>query len=90
MTAYRLYFLDTRNHILGVEILDCDSDAQAIEAAGRLAPHRDFELWDRDRLVARLVHNRGGGARSMPSLAPVDEIRARDFLIGFTSLEAAD
>ena len=88
MTAYRLYFLDAANHILGVEILESGSDAEAIEAAGRLARHGDFELWDRDRLVGRLIREGGGGARTSPPEG--GKFREGDFPFGVTFLEAAD
>ena len=70
MTPYRLYFLDALNHILGVEILHSGSDAEAIEAAGGLAQRRGCELWDRDRLVARLVKTGDPSERPRPRIAP--------------------
>jgi hypothetical protein len=53
MTTYRLYFIDGYNHIRDVRTLTVGSDAEAVEAAGRIARQRNFELWDRDRLVSR-------------------------------------
>jgi hypothetical protein len=88
MTSYRLYFLDAQNHILGVEILDSGSDAEAIEAAGRLANHRSFELWERDRLVARLTRVTSSGSAGHPLAPATRATRADDFSFGFTCRDA--
>jgi len=89
MRAYRLYFLDSRNHILSVEILNAGADAQAVEMAERIARRRSFELWERDRLVGRLIHE--AAERSSAALAPeAGESSESGFSFGFTCLDAAD
>jgi hypothetical protein len=93
MTAYRLYFLDALNHILGVEILNSDSDAEAIEAAGRLARRHSFELWDRGRMVARRVDGFGERSRPDPSTSLVPEAaegREPGAAFGVTCLDIGD
>jgi hypothetical protein len=49
--AYRLYFLDAARHIRDVMELECEDDAQAIEAAEQLHDGRAMELWRRARIV---------------------------------------
>ena len=55
LPAYRLYRLDGAGKITSAEWLDSDSDDDAVRSARDLmdgAP--SFELWDRERLVARV------------------------------------
>jgi hypothetical protein len=57
MVAYRFYFLDTHNHIAGVEDAVCGNDAQAAKiAVNLLAIHEKqlvIEVWKRERRVSR-------------------------------------
>ena len=49
MPNYRVYFLDTANHVMATELIDCDTDAHAQERAGKLlaaSEHTGIELWD--------------------------------------------
>ncbi len=51
MTDYRVYILSDRGHILTGTVVVSADDAQAIEAAKKIARH--VELWDGERLVGR-------------------------------------
>lgn len=53
MMEYRLYVLDSKNHIRRRIDLECRDDAHAIEAAGEEAPEGGAELWQAERLVRR-------------------------------------
>jgi len=51
MPDYRLYYLTEAGHIFQAVELECESDAQAIEIAGRLASPHGTELWRRNRRI---------------------------------------
>jgi len=56
MSHYRIYFLDARNLIVGVEEADFENDAQAVDHARTLlATHRAVELWTGTRWVDNLL-----------------------------------
>jgi hypothetical protein len=55
MAHYRLYFLDSSNHIATAREFDCQSDDYAIAEALQFEDDRDLELWSGARLVARLA-----------------------------------
>jgi hypothetical protein len=65
MRSYRCYFLDERDMISLAEIIEADSDADALrQAAERLAKKPNamaVEVWDLARLVDRLVQEDGAG-----------------------------
>ena len=50
---YRLYFLDDRNHIVGVRELACEDDECAIALAAKWLDGRRMELWRHDHLINR-------------------------------------
>jgi hypothetical protein len=53
---YRAYIVSQEGHFLGAEILsECADDEAAEKAAQKLLGGHDVELWDRDRLVIRLL-----------------------------------
>jgi hypothetical protein len=54
MTEYRLYCLDGANRITRAEGIRAESDEGAIEAAQAMKLPVKCELWQRDRLVARI------------------------------------
>jgi hypothetical protein len=54
MTEYRLYCLDGANRITRAEGIRAESDEEAIEAARAMKLPVKCELWQRDRLVARV------------------------------------
>jgi len=55
MAHYRLYFLDSSNHIASAEEYDCQGDDYAIAQALQFESDRNLELWNGARLVARLA-----------------------------------
>jgi hypothetical protein len=56
MSHYRIYFLDGRNLITGVEEADFETDEQALERArALLEQHRGVELWTGTRWVDHLL-----------------------------------
>jgi hypothetical protein len=53
---YRAYIIGRDGHFLGAEILsECADDETAEKAAQKLVGGDDVELWDRNRLVIRLL-----------------------------------
>lgn len=54
MAHYRLYCLDGTGKISTAEWLEADADENAIHSAKDLKKNVPCELWDRDRLVARI------------------------------------
>jgi hypothetical protein len=56
MPDYRAYIIGIDGHFTKVEFLhNHPDDATAIKAAEQLVDGHDVELWDRDRMVIRLV-----------------------------------
>ena len=56
MPDYRAYIIGLDGHFIRVEFLSKHADdASAIEAARQIVDGHDVELWDRDRMVIRLV-----------------------------------
>ncbi len=60
--GYRLYCLDHKASIIGVEEAHCESDDHAIEHAQSLLPSRTnchgIEIWERARLIGRVARDR--------------------------------
>lgn len=54
MTEYRLYCLDGANRITRAEAIGAANDDEAIEIARSMKLPIKCELWQRDRLVARI------------------------------------
>jgi hypothetical protein len=57
MAAYRCYLLGADARIAALETLDCGDDEEASQLAEAIAKARQYlkaEVWDRDRLVARI------------------------------------
>ena len=54
MRSYRLYRLDGAGKISSAEWLHAEDDGHACERALERAEGGHYELWDRNRLVARL------------------------------------
>ncbi len=61
MPEYRLYCLDGANRITRAEQIVAPNDEQAIEAARMMELPVKCELWQRDRLVARIGALAGRG-----------------------------
>jgi hypothetical protein len=55
MREYRLYFLDRDGHIQRALELECAGDEQAIRFARERLDSQGLELWQRDRVVAKLA-----------------------------------
>lgn len=56
MTGYRLYGLDGVNKVASGEWFEAGDDQGAIEVATKMMDGHDCELWQGQRLVARLRH----------------------------------
>lgn len=54
MSYYRLYCLDSAGKIESADWLEAQSDEDAIMQARHVGLHRSRELWDHDRVVARI------------------------------------
>ena len=54
MPNYRLYRLDGAGNITNAEWLSADDDSHAAEIARGSNSQTNVEVWDRDRLVARI------------------------------------
>ena len=62
MIAYRCYLLDEDGHIKNVQVIECATDAAALEAAQRRLAAADcpaIEVWDKARRVGTIGHARG-------------------------------
>jgi hypothetical protein len=54
LPTYRLYRVDGAGNIMSAEWIEAVSDAEAERVAREQLAHGIAELWERDRLVARL------------------------------------
>jgi hypothetical protein len=57
MVAYRCYLLGADARIAALETFDCGDDEEASQLGEAIAEARQYwtaEVWDRDRLVARI------------------------------------
>ena len=55
MPDYRVYTVDDKGHILGPsDIVTCDDDEQAIDKARKLKKRFAVEVWQAERLVAKI------------------------------------
>jgi hypothetical protein len=55
MPHYRLYFLRADNRVDRAVDLDCADDEEAINKASELRGPQAMELWQRTRLVTRIL-----------------------------------
>ena len=53
MVDYRIYFLDSEDHIVKREEFVSPSDEEALEHAKQYVDGKALELWSRDRFVRR-------------------------------------
>ena len=51
---YRVFWLDHVGKIIGCDIISAADDAAALELAMEMKGANPGELWDRDRMIARL------------------------------------
>ncbi len=56
MPVYRLYYLDGAAKVASAEWIEAADDAAAIEQARAKCASRRCELWQRQRLVARMTN----------------------------------
>jgi hypothetical protein len=61
---YRLYRLDGAGNITTAEWLTADDDEKAAELARDPDAQTTVEVWDRDRLVARIQPDKGANSGS--------------------------
>jgi hypothetical protein len=54
MSDYRVYVIGNDGHFVSAIQLDCADDNAAIESAKQFVNGHDVELWQRDRIVAKL------------------------------------
>ena len=55
MSDYRIYCLDGDGHVARADWVDAKSDDEAIVLVRRKLGKAPFEIWERDRLVARVA-----------------------------------
>jgi hypothetical protein len=54
LTTYRLFCMDWFGKIMGIETIQAASDQEAVEIARALDLGIKCEVWDRQRLIARI------------------------------------
>jgi hypothetical protein len=54
LTTYRLFCMDWFGKIMGIETIQAASDKEAVEVARDLDLGIKCEVWDRQRLIARI------------------------------------
>jgi hypothetical protein len=55
MVDYRIFLLGLDGHIVGVDVVRCESDLEAMAAASAAGrPDRGVEIWQNARMVGRL------------------------------------
>jgi hypothetical protein len=57
MPDYRLYSIAKSTRVMGVEIITCDTDEEAIEKATKLMEDHGIELWQGRRFVTAVYSN---------------------------------
>ena len=56
--TYRIMLVDEHEKYRGAEVLQCADDQAALEHAQQYVDGCDVELWEHERLVARLKYER--------------------------------
>ena len=54
LTVYRLFCMDWFGKIMGIETIEAASDEEAVEIARHLDLGIKCEVWDRQRMIARI------------------------------------
>jgi hypothetical protein len=70
MAHYHIYFLADDHHIAFTHDIDSDDDAAALLVAEQLLSHTRYlsnEVWQSNKLVARIALNGAGVASSPPT-----------------------
>lgn len=57
MPAYRLYRINGEGSFSDAQWIAADSDAEALAYARQKWPGSRYEIWERNRLVARVAQN---------------------------------
>jgi hypothetical protein len=55
--SYRIYFLNSDDHIASTDVLECDADGQAEAVTNPwllVCGYSVVEVWDRNRMVCRV------------------------------------
>jgi hypothetical protein len=55
MPRYRVFLVDKQGHYTGGEVRDCPDDQTVLAFARLYVDGCDVEVWEHDRLVARLT-----------------------------------
>jgi hypothetical protein len=55
MPTYRVFLIDEQNHYKGGEVLECPNDQAALDHAWVYVDGCSVEVWEDERLVARLT-----------------------------------
>ena len=55
MPTYRVFLVDEDSHYKAGEVLECPDDQTALEHAEAYVDGSDVEVWEHERLVARLT-----------------------------------
>jgi len=61
MSEYRVYCLDLEGRSVDVQLINARDDVEAVEQARALEGLRRCELWQRNRLVAKITEFRDAG-----------------------------
>ena len=67
MIPYRVYMLDSENHIRSAQDIECAGDEEALAVAAQLAHGAGAEVWCEARMVHRLDPARLDPARLDPT-----------------------
>lgn len=54
MSSYRVYFLDSQDHIRAAREFEAETDEAALRTAREFASGQVVELWNRKRFIGRL------------------------------------
>ena len=54
MVAYRLYCVDGAGRFVASDLIEADTDSDALEIARGLEQRVACEVWDRDRLIGKI------------------------------------
>jgi hypothetical protein len=89
MATYRVFMLGNDDHIVGVELLDCPTDFEAMVRAPDIGnKHKAVEIWDLARLVGRVdLSSRQTPSKLVPSNSSrlIEQSRSRLDALGDTA-----
>ena len=64
MSEYRVYCLDLEGRSVDVQVIDARDDVEAVEQARALEGLRQCEVWQRNRLIAKITEFQDAGEMS--------------------------